>query len=106
MWRRAFGQSKGRCRNKGVFEAWLAALALFLRAKAFNKNATLTDSNLACADVAIFRGQHLAAITKEMALPPGVTRDLFEKFRDSLEEAATMGSLVRLERRAPGTHSH
>jgi hypothetical protein len=76
----------------------LAALTLYLKAKALNKNAALAESNLACADVAIFRGQHLATIMKEMALPAGVTRDLFERFRDSLEEASMMGSLVRLEK--------
>jgi hypothetical protein len=76
----------------------LAALALYLKAKATHKSTVLTESNLACADVAIFRGQHLAKITSEMALPRGITRELFVKFRDSLEEASMMGSLVRLEK--------
>src|ERR1017187_76134 len=76
----------------------LAALALYLKAKGANKQATLTASNLACADVAVFRGQHLAKISSEMALPRGITRELFVKFRDSLEQASMMGSLVRLER--------
>jgi len=78
--------------------AQLAALALYLKAKGANKQATLTESNLACADVAIFRGQHLTKISSEMALPRGITRELFAKFRDSLEEACMMGSLVRLDR--------
>ncbi len=76
----------------------LAALALYLKAKAANKQSLLNESNLACADVAIFRGQHLTKITSEMALPGGFTRELFVKFRDSLEEASMMGSLVRLEK--------
>jgi hypothetical protein len=76
----------------------LAALALYLKAKGANKQATLTESNLACADVAIFRGQHLTKISEEMALPRGITRELFVKFRDSLEEASMMGSLVRLDK--------
>ncbi len=76
----------------------LAALALYLKAKGANKQATLTESNLACADVAIFRGQHLTKISSEMALPRGITRELFVQFRDSLEEASTMGSLVRLDK--------
>ena len=75
----------------------LAALALYLKAKAANKQSVLTESNLACADVAIFRGPHLNKITSEMALPSGFTRELFIKFRDSLEEASMMGSLVRLD---------
>lgn len=75
----------------------LSALALYLKAKSANKQALLRESNLACADVAIFRGPHLNMIMGEMALPRGVTRDLFVKFRDSLEEASLMGTLVRLE---------
>jgi hypothetical protein len=76
----------------------LAALALYLKAKGANKQATLTESNLACADVAIFRGQHLTKISTEMALPRGITRELLVRFRDSLDEASMMGSLVRLDR--------
>ncbi len=76
----------------------LAALALYLKAKSADKMATLTESNLACADVAIFRGQHLDRIAREMALPGGFTRELFVKFLDSLEEASMMGSLVRLDK--------
>jgi len=76
----------------------LAALALFLKAKAEDKTAVLTQSNLACADVAIFRGQHLDKIIGEMVLPSGLTPEIFVKFRDSLEEASMMGSLVRLEK--------
>jgi hypothetical protein len=75
----------------------LSALALYLKAKASNRQARLEESNLACADVAIFRGQHLNKIMGEMALPRGVTRDLFVQFRNSLEEASQMGTLVRLE---------
>src|SRR5262249_22118951 len=36
-------------------------------------------------------------VMQEMGLPCGITRDLFEDFRNSLEEASMMGSLVRLE---------
>src|ERR1019366_9669625 len=68
---------------------------LYLRVKG---RATITASNLACADVAVFRGQHLAKISSEMALPRGITRELFVKFRDSLEQASMMGSLVRLDK--------
>ena len=76
----------------------LAALALYLKAKAKNKLAILNESNLACADVTIFRGKHLSAIANEMPMPKGFTGELLAKFRDSLEEASLMGSLVRLER--------
>ena len=76
----------------------LAALALYLKAKAAHKQSVLTESNLACADVAIFRGQHLNKIISEMSLPADFTRELFVKFRDSLDEASMMGSLVRLDK--------
>jgi hypothetical protein len=75
----------------------LAALALYVRAKATNKGAVLVDSNLACADVTIFRGLHLASIAEEIGLPHGITRDLLQKFCESVTEAGMMGSLVRLE---------
>ena len=75
----------------------LAALALYVRAKATNKGAVLTDSNLACADVAVLRGQHLANIAREIGLPHGITRDLLQKFCESVTEAGMMGTLVRLE---------
>lgn len=76
----------------------LSALALYLRAKQINKKAKLTESRLACADIAIFRGHHLDKIATEMSLPQGVTRDLFSMFCKSVDEAAQMGALVRLEK--------
>jgi hypothetical protein len=76
----------------------LSALALYLRAKSNGPCTVLTDSNLACADVTIFRGPHRNRIASEMALPRGLSRQLFEQFCDALEEASLMGSLVRLER--------
>jgi hypothetical protein len=75
----------------------LSALSLYLRAKQTNKNAKLTESRLACADIAIFRGQHLKEITDDLKLPNNVTGQLFSKFCESVDEAAQMGSLVRLE---------
>jgi hypothetical protein len=76
----------------------LAALALYLRAKRINKSALVTDINLACADVKLFRGQHLNRIADEMALPKTVTRDQFRQFCQSLDDATQMGTLVRLEK--------
>ena len=75
----------------------LSALALYLRAKSFAKDPVLTETNLACADVAIFRGSHRSQIAGEMELPGDVTRQLFEQFCDSLDDASMLGSLVRLE---------
>ena len=79
----------------------LSALSLYLRAKQTNKNAKLIESRLACADIAIFRGQHLKKIADDLKLPNNLTGQLFSKFCESVDEAAQMGSLVRLE-----THFH
>jgi hypothetical protein len=76
----------------------LSALALYLRAKSNGPCTVLTDSNLACADVTIFRGPHRGKIVSEMALPRGLSRQLFEQFCDALDECGLMGTLVRLER--------
>lgn len=75
----------------------LSALSLYLRAKQTNKDVKLTESRLACADIAIFRGHHLNKIADELELPNTVTRHLFSKFCESVDDAAQMGSLVRLE---------
>jgi hypothetical protein len=75
----------------------LSALALYVRAKGHHRDVALTESNLACADVTIFRGQHRKKITNEMVLPRGLSRQLFDEFCDALDEASMMGSLVRLE---------
>lgn len=76
----------------------LSALALYVRAKAHHHDAVLTESRLACADVALFRGAHRNRIANEMSLPHGLSRHLFGRFCESLDEASMMGSLVRLER--------
>jgi hypothetical protein len=76
----------------------LAAIALYLRAKALSRTALVTQVNLACADVKLFRGQHLNKIADEMMLPRTITRDLFKQFCQSLDHAAQMGTLVRLEK--------
>jgi len=76
----------------------LAALALYLRAKSLSRNAVLSESNLACADVALFRGPHRDKIAGEMSLPRGVKKELFDRFCETLDEASLMGSLVRVER--------
>jgi hypothetical protein len=76
----------------------LAAMALYLRAKSYSRSTVLTESNLACADVALFRGAHRSKIAAEMALPRGLTRELFDQFCDTLDEASLMGSLVRVEK--------
>lgn len=76
----------------------LACLALYVRAKQMSSRALVGDINLACSDVKLFRGKHLERIADEMDLPKTLTRDFFRQFCQSLDEAAQMGTLVRLEK--------
>jgi type I restriction-modification system DNA methylase subunit len=76
----------------------LSALALYLRAKSYSRGTVLSESNLACADVSLFRGSHRAKIAGELVALGGFNRQLFEQFCDALDEASLMGSLVRVER--------
>jgi len=83
----------------------LSALTLYLRAKTFDKRSVLQESNLACADVALFRGVHLREVLDGIRLPVSISKPLLRDFFESLNEAGTMGSLVRLERhfeKSPG----
>jgi hypothetical protein len=75
----------------------LSALALYIRAKAHHRDAVLTESNLACADVTMFRGTHRNKIAHEMAFPKGLSL-IFDQFCDTLDDASFMGSLVRIEK--------
>ncbi|MGQ9910665.1 MAG: BREX-1 system adenine-specific DNA-methyltransferase PglX [Candidatus Flexifilum sp.] len=75
----------------------LSALALYLKAKALNKNARITDSHLACADVLPLNGARLGAFLGEMRFSPlieGLIRALWERLKD----ANQFGALLRLER--------
>src|SRR5262249_25394980 len=76
----------------------LSAVALYLRAKSYSRDTVLSESNLACADVSLFRGSHRDKIASELAALGGFNRQLFDQFCDALEEASLMGSLVRVER--------
>lgn len=75
----------------------LSALALYIRAKSHHRDAVLTESNLACADVTMFRGAHRHKIANEMAFPKGLSL-IFDQFCDTLDDASLMGSLVRVEK--------
>jgi hypothetical protein len=43
-------------------------------------------------------GAHRNKIANEMALPRGLSRQIFDQFCDTLDEANLMGSLVRVEK--------
>src|SRR5262249_4612933 len=52
----------------------LSAVALYLRAKSYSRDTVLSESNLACADVSLFRGSHRDKIASELAALGGFNR--------------------------------
>lgn len=75
----------------------LSALALYLKAKALNKNAIIRDSHLACADVLPLNGTRLGTFLREMRFSP-LTERLIKTLWERLKNANQFGSLLRLER--------
>lgn len=74
----------------------LSALTLYFKAKRINKNAQITDHNLACADVLPLNGARLGSFIKEMQFKPIYER-LLRKLWARLEDINQLGSLLRLE---------
>lgn len=76
----------------------LSALTLYLKAKALNKNARITDSNLACADVLPLNGARLGTFIKEMRFTRPVYERLIRALWARLQDVNQLGSLLRLEK--------
>ena len=76
----------------------LSALALYLKAKSLNKDAEVTSSNLACADVIKFDDSKLKTFLEELKLTDSVYARVLKGIWDSLKELGHLGSLVRLEK--------
>ncbi len=74
----------------------LSALTLFLKAKSKNKEAVISDNNLACADVLAINGARLNKFLAEMRFGPIYER-LLRKLWEKLEDSTQLGSLLRLE---------
>ena len=75
----------------------LAALTLYLKAKELNKDATLTASNLACADVLALNGDRLNAFIREMQFQRPAYERLIRGLWARLKDINQLGSLLRLE---------
>jgi len=74
----------------------LSALTLLLKARSLNREAHLTDHNLACADVLLLNGSRLSSFLEEAKLGPiyeRLVRGLWGRLRDSNQ----LGSLLRIE---------
>jgi len=75
----------------------LSALTLYLKAKSLNKNAKITESNLACADIMLLDGHRLEVFLKEMAFTRPVYGRVIRSLWKLLKDANQLGSLLRLE---------
>ena len=76
----------------------LSALALYLKAKTLNPQATITRSNLVCADVTPLNGGHLGAFMREARFERPIYERLMRALWDKLQDANQLGSLLRLEK--------
>lgn len=76
----------------------LSALALYLKAKAYNPKAHITDSNLACADVLPLDGARLGTFLRQARFTRPVYERLIRALWERLRDVNQLGSLLRLER--------
>jgi len=74
----------------------LSALTLFLKAKSYNRQAVITDSNLACADILPLNGVHLETFLSKGNLDP-VHERILRALYPQLKLANQLGSLIKIE---------
>ncbi len=76
----------------------LSALTLYLKAKALNPNVRLTETRLACADVHMLNGGHLAEFLEVAGLDKRpIYGRVLKALQQRLQDAEQLGSLLRLE---------
>ena len=76
----------------------LSALTLFLKAKALNPSALLTESRLACADIHMLDSQCLKQFLQTAGLDQRpIYGRIVHALQDSLQNAEQLGSLLRLD---------
>ncbi len=75
----------------------LSALTLYLKAKALNPHALIRQSNLACANVHLLDGPHLASFLGTMQFSRTEYERILKPLWDSLHDVEQLGSLLRLE---------
>lgn len=76
----------------------LSALALYLKAKSYDPEATITASNLACADVTPLNGERLGTFVREARFKRPIYERLMRALWEKLQDAQQLGSLLRLEK--------
>jgi hypothetical protein len=75
----------------------LSALTLLLKAKSVNKDAVITDHNLACADVLLLNGPRLVEFLEDSKFTRPIYERLIRGLWEHLKDANQMGSLLKLE---------
>ena len=75
----------------------LSAMTLFLKAKSLNKNARITESHLACADVTHFDESKLVTFLGELKLTDSIYERILKGIWRELGNLADAGSLLRFE---------
>jgi len=75
----------------------LAALALYLKAKSYNPDIRITESNLAVADVLPLNGARLGAFLREAKFTRPVYERVIRALWERLQDVQQLGSLLRLE---------
>lgn len=76
----------------------LSALSLFLKAKTKNRNAQITSSNLACAEVLPLDGDKLDQFIEESTFSHPIIPKLLCELWPSLKQTSYLGSLARIEK--------
>ena len=76
----------------------LSALALYLKAKSLNKQAVITETHLACADVQPGSAAQLGMFLREMRFERPIYERLMRALWERLQDVKLLGSLLRLEK--------
>jgi hypothetical protein len=75
----------------------LSAICLYLKAKTANKDAAITGSHLACADISHLDDSKFEAFLKQMKLTDSIYARLLKGLWAQLKDIDQVGSLLRLE---------
>jgi len=76
----------------------LSALALYFKAKRFNKHTKITDHNLASADVLPYSTADLGRFIVQMHFADPIFEKMLRGIREQLGDIQQVGSLLRIER--------
>ena len=75
----------------------LSALALLLRGRTLNPKATITDRNLACANIEQITGGQLENFVKQAKFSHPIYERILRRLASRLKDSEHLGSLLRIE---------